>query len=161
MVGEAGRHGRRALVPLPGRAGSGEQAEAVVGSAEVVGGPDQPPAGGKGRLGAGDRPTSSREWREVSAEGGVEAFDGGGVDDGAGGRGRQDRLDAVQGATKDPAGDADDPSFGRMLDDLSELEPVRQDQAWTPGSPGGDRLAEDRPEGGDVAGQTPSFLGAS
>ena len=100
---------------------------------EIVGRADEPHAGGEGRLGAGDRPTTSSEGCEVSAEGGVEALDGGGVDDGAGRRCRQDRLDAVQGAAHDAAGDADDVPLGGVLDDpsassgqaLGELEPVR------------------------------------
>ena len=65
-----------------------ELAQAVMGPAEVVGGADQPHAGDEGRLGAGDGPTSPGEGREVGAEGGVEPLDVGGVDDGAGGRGR-------------------------------------------------------------------------
>ena len=53
----------------------------------------------------------------------------------------------------DPAGDPDDVPFGRVLDDLGELEPVRQDQSWTPAPPGVDGLAKELQEGGDVAGQ--------
>jgi len=64
----------------------------------------------------------------VGAEGGVEALDVGRVDDGAGGRRGQDRLDAGQGAVDDPAGDADDVPLGGVFDDLGELEPVWQDQ---------------------------------
>jgi hypothetical protein len=97
----------------------------------------------------------------VGTEGGVEALDGGGVDDGAGGGRRQHRFDPSQGAVQDAAGDADDVPLGRVLDDLGELEPVREDQARTTAPPGGDGLAEDLQEGGDVAGQAPSFLGAS
>ena len=125
-----------------GASGRGELAEAVVGPAEVVGGADQPHAGGEGRLGAGDGPTAPGERREVGAEGGVEPLDVGGVDDGAGGGRRQDRLDAGQGAADDPAGDADDVPLGRVLDDLGELEPVRagpavDDRAARCGSAGG------------------------
>src|SRR5918995_3766107 len=40
-----------------------------------------------------------------------------------------------------------------MLDDLGELEAIRQDQPRTTAPPGPDRLAEDLQEGGDVAGQ--------
>ena len=118
-------------------------AQAVVGPAEVVGGADEPHAGGEGGLGASDRPAPSGERREVGAEGGVEPLDVGGVDDGAGGRGGQDRLDAGQGAVQDPARDPDDAPLGGVLDDLGELEPIRQNEPRTPAAPGVDRLAED------------------
>ena len=101
MVGETGQIGRCAAEPLPRSVVGSEVAEAVVGPAEVVGGADQPHAGGEGRLGASDGPAPSCERREMSTEGGVEPLDVGGVDDGAGGRGSQDRLDAGQGAVPD------------------------------------------------------------
>ena len=125
-----------------------------MGPADVVGGADQPQAGGEGGLGTGDGPTSSREGRKVGAEGGVEALDVGRVDDRTGGRCRQHRLDPRQGAVDDPAGDADDVPLGRVLDDLGELEPHWQHQPWASAPPSADRLAEDLQEGGDVAGQT-------
>ena len=153
MVGEPGRHGWRPEEPLPRRVVGSELAQAVVRPAEVVGGADQPHAGGEGRRRVGDRPPPAGQWHEVGAEGGVEPLDVGGVDDGAGGGRGQDRLDAVQGATHDPARDPDDVPLGGVLDDLGELEPVRQDQARTPAPPGADRLPEGFQEGGDVAGQ--------
>ena len=153
MVGEAGRHGWGAEEPLPRGVVGSELAQAVVGPAEVVGGADQPHAGDEGRLGASDRPAPSGERREVGAEGGVEALDVGGVDDGAGGGRRQDRLDAGQGAANDPAGDADDVPLGRVLDDLGELEPVGQDQPRTTAPPGEIGWRKTFEEGGDVAGQ--------
>ncbi len=122
MIREVGRHGRGALVPLAGRAGWGELAEAVVRPAEVVGGTDQPHAGREGRLGVGDGPAAPGERCEVGAEGGVEPFDVGRIDDGAGRGRRQDRLDTVQGAPNDPAGDANDVPLGRVLNDLGDLE---------------------------------------
>jgi len=93
--------------------------------AEVVGGADQPQAGGEGGLGVSDRPAPSGQWREVGAEGGVEPLDVGGVDDGAGGGRRQHGLDAGQGAVDDAASDADDVAPGGVLDDLGKLEAIR------------------------------------
>ena len=61
----------------------------------------------------------------MGTEGGVQALDVGGVDDRAGGRRRQHRLDAGQGTANDPARDADDVPPGRLLDDLGELEARR------------------------------------
>src|SRR5205085_5802555 len=130
-----------------------ELAEAVVGPAEVVGGADQPHAGGEGSVGAGDGTASTGEWRKVGAEGGVEALDVGGVDDGARGGRRHHGLDAGQGAVDDAAGDADDVALGGVLHDLGKLEPDGQHQPGPAAPPGPDRLAEDLWEGGDVAGQ--------
>ena len=93
------------------------------------------------------------EWRKVGAEGRVEPLDIGGVDDGAGGRRGQDRLDAVRGPAHDPASDPDDVPLGGMLDDLGKLERIGQHQRWPTPSPGADRPAKDPEEGGDVAGQ--------
>ena len=131
MIGEAGGHGGSALVPLGEGIVGSALAEAVVGPAEVVGGADQPHAGREGRLGASDGPTATGERCEVGAEGGVEPLDVGRVDDGAGRGRRQDRLDAGLGPRPDPARDPDDVPLGCVLDDLSELEPVGQDQPWT------------------------------
>ncbi len=124
MIGEASRHRWGTLLPFErGRVWS-EPAEAVVGPAEVVGGPDQPHASDEGGLGPGDGTTPPGEGREMGTKGGVESFDVGGVDDGAGHGRRQDRLDAGQGPMPDPARDPDDVPLGCVLDDLSELEPV-------------------------------------
>src|SRR4051794_30719376 len=70
----------------------------VVGPAEVEGGPAQPHAGGEGRLGASDGSTATGERCEVGAEGGIQALDVGGVDDGSRGGRRQHRLNAGQSA---------------------------------------------------------------
>jgi len=175
VIGEAGGHGRGARVPRPWRVGGGESAEAVVGPAEVVGRADQPHAGGESRPGASDGATATGERREVGAAGGVEALDVGRVDHGAGRRRGQHRLDAGQGALDDAAGDpacpdaGGDMALGGVFDNpsassgqaLGELEAGGQHQPWTTTPPGPDRLAEDVREGGDVAGQAPSFLGAS
>src|SRR4051794_16497601 len=115
MIGEPGRHGWGARGPLPRSVWWGEQAEAVVGPAEVVGRADQPHAGREGGLGAGDGTTAPSERREVGAEGGVETLDVGGVDDGAGVRRGHDGLDTGQGAMDDAASDADDVAFGGVL----------------------------------------------
>ena len=108
MVGPAGCPGRGALVPRAGRVGRGEQAAAVVGPAEVVGGADQPDAGGEGRLGAGDGPPPPGEWRAVGAEGRVEPLAVGGVDAGASRRRLQDGRNIRQGAAHDSARAPDD-----------------------------------------------------
>src|SRR4051794_35985744 len=154
MIGEPGRDGWGALEPLPRNMVGSEQTQAVVGPAEVVGGPDEPHPGGEGRLGARDGSSASGEGREVGAEGGIEPLDVGGVDNRPGGRRREDGLDASQGAAHDPAGDADEVPPGGVLDDLGELEPVRQDQPWTTAPSSADRLAEALQERGDVTGET-------
>ena len=169
MISEAGRHGWRAQVPLVGSVIGSTLAEAVVGPADIVGRTNQPHPSREDRLGASDGTAATGEWREMGAESGVQALDVGGVDDRTGGGRGQDRLDPRQGAVDDPAGDADDMPFGGVLDDpsassgqaLGKLEPDWQHQPGPAAPPGPDRLAEDLREGGDVAGQAPSFLGAS
>src|SRR4051794_41634450 len=106
VVGEPGRHGWGAEEPLPRSVVGSEPAQAVVGPAEVVGGADQPHAGGEGRLGASDGATPSGQRREGGAEGGVEALDVGGGDDGAGGGCPQGGPRGDPGPPHEPAGGA-------------------------------------------------------
>src|SRR3954462_11070670 len=73
VVGEPGRHGWGAEEPQPRSVVRSEQAQAVMGPAEVVRGANQPHAGPEGTLSAGDGPPAPGERCEVSAEGGVEA----------------------------------------------------------------------------------------
>jgi hypothetical protein len=135
MIGEASRHRWCARLPFARGSRWSELAEAVMGPADVVGGPDQPHASGEGGLGPGDGTTPSGQRREVGPEGGVEPLDVRGVDDGAGRGRRQDRLDAGLGPLQDPARDPDDMPLGCMFDDPGELEPVGRTRRGRPRRP--------------------------